>query len=48
MSDRVDARPDDRSRLPPGQIVTEKWPVPHYGLVPMVDLDSWRFEVRCA
>ncbi|HEX6617425.1 MAG TPA: sulfite oxidase-like oxidoreductase [Gemmatimonadales bacterium] len=32
-------------RLPPGQIVTRKWPVLHYGTVPSVDLASWRFEV---
>ena len=33
-------------RLPPGQILTEKWPVLHYGSVPKVDLSSWSFEVR--
>ncbi|MDH4347501.1 MAG: sulfite oxidase-like oxidoreductase [Gemmatimonadota bacterium] len=48
MTDRVDARPDDRPRLPPGQIITEKWPVLHYGMVPSVQLDSWHFEVRGA
>ena len=48
MSDRIDARPGDRPRLPPGQLVTEKWPVLHYGLVPRVELTSWRFEIRGA
>jgi len=48
MSDRIDARPDDRPRLPPGQLVTEKWPVLHYGLVPSVDVKSWRFEIHGA
>jgi len=48
MSDRIDARPDDRPRLPPGQLVTEKWPVLHYGLVPSVDVKTWRFEIRGA
>ena len=48
MTDRVDARSEGRPRLPPGQIITEKWPVLHYGMVPRVDLDSWRFEVRGA
>jgi DMSO/TMAO reductase YedYZ molybdopterin-dependent catalytic subunit len=32
-------------RLPPGQIVTRKWPVLHYGAVPAVDLARWRFTV---
>ena len=35
-------------RLPPGQIVTRKWPVLHYGTVPNVDLATWRFRVRGA
>ena len=26
--------PADRDRLPPGQIITQKWPVLHYGTVP--------------
>jgi DMSO/TMAO reductase YedYZ molybdopterin-dependent catalytic subunit len=43
--DRVDALDPTRSRLPPGQIVTRKWPVLHYGTVPTVDLRAWRFEV---
>jgi DMSO/TMAO reductase YedYZ molybdopterin-dependent catalytic subunit len=28
-------------RLPPGQYLTEKWPVLHYGNVPKVDLSTW-------
>ena len=28
-------------RLPPGQYLTEKWPVLHYGGVPRVDLSTW-------
>ena len=37
----------DRSRLPPGQIVTTKWPVLHYGNVPKVDPRSpnWRLRI---
>ena len=35
-------------RLPPGQIVTRKWPVLHYGAVPIVDPARWRFWVRGA
>ena len=34
-----------RDRLPPGQVLTAKWPVLHYGLVPRVDTHSWTFEV---
>lgn len=30
-------------RLPPGQIVTEKWPVLHYGEVPIRRVAEWRF-----
>jgi DMSO/TMAO reductase YedYZ molybdopterin-dependent catalytic subunit len=32
-------------RLPPGQVLTTKWPVLHYGLVPSVDLKTWTFEI---
>ena len=32
-------------RLPPGQILTDKWPVLQYGSVPRVDLASWDFRV---
>jgi DMSO/TMAO reductase YedYZ molybdopterin-dependent catalytic subunit len=35
----------DRQRVPPGQWVTERWPVLHYGPVPEVDLDTWDFQV---
>jgi DMSO/TMAO reductase YedYZ molybdopterin-dependent catalytic subunit len=33
-------------RLPPGQYLTEKWPVLHYGNVPKVDLATWTFTVN--
>ncbi len=45
MIERIDARPADRDRLPPGQIITKKWPVLHSGTVPSVDLARWRFDV---
>jgi DMSO/TMAO reductase YedYZ molybdopterin-dependent catalytic subunit len=32
-------------RLPPGQYLTEKWPVLHYGRVPRVDLAAWDFQI---
>jgi DMSO/TMAO reductase YedYZ molybdopterin-dependent catalytic subunit len=33
-------------RLPPGQYLTEKWPVLHYGGVPTVDLATWTFSLE--
>ena len=38
-------RPDGKLRLPPGQHLTAGWPVLHYGSIPRIDLDSWRFHV---
>ena len=35
----------DPARLPPGQYLTEKWPVLHAGSVPDVDLATWTFRV---
>jgi DMSO/TMAO reductase YedYZ molybdopterin-dependent catalytic subunit len=35
----------DPKRLPPGQYVTEKWPVLHAGSVPKTDLATWDFRV---
>jgi DMSO/TMAO reductase YedYZ molybdopterin-dependent catalytic subunit len=36
---------EQRARVPPGQYVTEKWPILHYGSVPRVDLSTWDFRV---
>lgn len=36
---------EQKSRVPPGQYVTEKFPVLHYGSVPRVDLATWDFKV---
>ena len=35
----------DPDRLPPGQYLTEKWPVLHAGTVPNTDLATWNFRV---
>jgi DMSO/TMAO reductase YedYZ molybdopterin-dependent catalytic subunit len=35
----------DPARLPPGQYLTEKWPVLHAGTVPKTDLATWDFKV---
>lgn len=44
----VDVRTRDRERLPPGQVITQKWPVLHYAHVPHVDVASWRFRITGA
>jgi DMSO/TMAO reductase YedYZ molybdopterin-dependent catalytic subunit len=41
----LDVRTTDRERIPPGQSLTRKWPVLHYGGVPRVHLADWRFSV---
>jgi DMSO/TMAO reductase YedYZ molybdopterin-dependent catalytic subunit len=35
----------DPARLPPGQYLTDKWPVLHAGSVPSTDLAAWDFRV---
>jgi DMSO/TMAO reductase YedYZ molybdopterin-dependent catalytic subunit len=35
----------DPARLPPGQYLTDKWPVLHAGTVPETDLATWDFQV---
>ncbi len=35
----------DPARLPPGQYLTEKWPVLHAGSVPRIDLATWDLKV---
>ena len=36
----------DPARLPPGQYLTEKWPVLHAGSIPTTDLATWDFFVE--
>ena len=36
------SRPD---RLPPGQTITDDWPVLHVGEVPIADLSTWTFTI---
>ena len=43
--DKVRKAGYDPARLPPGQYLTEKWPVLHAGDVPDVDLAAWDFKV---
>jgi DMSO/TMAO reductase YedYZ molybdopterin-dependent catalytic subunit len=35
-----------RDRLPPGQRLTEKWPVLHHGHVPTIDKATWTFTIK--
>ncbi|MBA3384723.1 MAG: sulfite oxidase-like oxidoreductase [Actinobacteria bacterium] len=42
---KVAAAGYDSARLPPGQYLTEKWPVLHAGSVPHTDLATWDFRV---
>lgn len=35
----------NRARIPPGQVVTEKFPILHYGSIPSFDPASWTFRV---
>ncbi len=43
--DELIAKGIDPARVPPGQYVTERFPVLHAGVVPDVDLDTWRFTI---
>jgi DMSO/TMAO reductase YedYZ molybdopterin-dependent catalytic subunit len=43
--DKVRKAGYDPARLPPGQYLTDKWPVLHAGDVPDVDLATWTLEV---
>ncbi|HXX59682.1 MAG TPA: sulfite oxidase-like oxidoreductase [Candidatus Sulfotelmatobacter sp.] len=36
---------EQKRRVPPGQYVTEKFPVLHYGSVPRIDLGHWELRV---
>jgi len=44
MKERM-TRQDVRDRLPPGQYLTEKWPVLHAGTVPRFDAATWDFKI---
>ena len=36
---------DVKKRIPPGQYLTARFPVLHYGPVPTLDLENWKFRV---
>lgn len=37
--------PSINRRVPPGQLLTNRFPVLHYGPVPRVDLETWTFRI---
>src|SRR3954470_3492162 len=43
--DKVRAAGIDPARLPPGQYLTEKWPVLHAGDVPRIDVATWQLRI---
>jgi DMSO/TMAO reductase YedYZ molybdopterin-dependent catalytic subunit len=43
--DKVREAGYEPSRLPPGQYLTEKWPVLHAGDVPRVEIATWRLQL---
>ena len=42
---KADLPADVQERIPPGQYLTEKWPVLHYGPIPPFDPKKWDFRV---
>jgi DMSO/TMAO reductase YedYZ molybdopterin-dependent catalytic subunit len=44
--DKVREAGFDPARLPPGQYLTEKWPVLHAGDVPHVDIATWTLQLN--
>lgn len=42
----LEARGIDPSRVPPGQYVTDRFPVLHAGGVPTIDLATWDFKIE--
>ncbi len=41
----MEKRPDKEGRIPPGQLLTKRFPVLHYGPVPAFDPETWTFIV---
>jgi DMSO/TMAO reductase YedYZ molybdopterin-dependent catalytic subunit len=42
---KLERRMRDAGRLPPGQSLTLKWPVLHYGAIPRFDAARWDFQI---
>lgn len=47
MAEAINRSPDTlrKNRVPPGQKLTEKFPVLHYGSVPRIDAAKWTFTI---
>ena len=47
VEEKIIRSPDTEraDRVPPNQIVTEKFPVLHHGGVPKIDLSKWTFRI---
>jgi DMSO/TMAO reductase YedYZ molybdopterin-dependent catalytic subunit len=47
IDDKTIKSPDTlrKDRVPPGQRLTQKWPVLHYGSVPNIDPNKWTFTI---
>jgi DMSO/TMAO reductase YedYZ molybdopterin-dependent catalytic subunit len=45
IQERARALGKDAERLPPGQFLTQRWPVLHYGPVPHTRLADWDFRI---
>ena len=45
FKNRQEIPPEKAARVPPGQYLTEKWPVLHYGTVPRFDPRTWDLRV---
>jgi DMSO/TMAO reductase YedYZ molybdopterin-dependent catalytic subunit len=46
LTGRAPLTDEQKKRVPPGQYVTEKFPILHYGSVPRIDLARWEFRVH--
>jgi DMSO/TMAO reductase YedYZ molybdopterin-dependent catalytic subunit len=44
-NDEHGVRDDGKPRLPPGQYLTQGWPVLHYGGIPRIDMPTWELKV---
>ena len=42
---KAELPPETAARVPPGQYLTQKWPVLHYGPVPPFNPKTWDFRV---
>lgn len=47
MGEEIIRSPDTlrENRVPPGQRLTDRWPVLHYGAVPKIDITKWTFTI---